>query len=276
MTISKFIKDAKDIEVLDKISILTFALSKKKEELLLCQDEPLSKEKAEFINSLFEQRRQGKPVAYITHSKEFFSEEFFVNESVLIPRPETEILVEEAINIIKGLKGNIKIVDVGTGSGIIGIMIAKLTGRDVVCIDVSPNALKVAQMNSKRLGVKEKTTFICSDLLCGIKEKERFHIILANLPYVRKDEWENLMKDVKDFEPKLALIGGEDGLELYRHLIDSLKERIVEKGWFLCEIGGKEQADAVLKMLKSQGFMASIIKDYRGIERIVKAQWINL
>jgi len=275
LTISGLISSFKDISLTERISLLSFALSKKKEEILTRFDETLSGEKVKFIKSLFEERKRGKPLAYIVKTKEFFSEEFFVNESVLIPRPETEILVEEAINIIKDMKGQLSIMDVGTGSGIIGIMIAKHTGRDVLCLDVSKNALKMASLNSEKIGVKKHTVFICSDLFCAIKEKAKFHVIVANLPYVKNKEWDNLMKDVRDYEPKLALLGGEDGLELYRRLIDSLKGVLVQKGWFLCEIGGAEQAGAISEMLIKKGFTVSKIKDYSGIERIIKAQWIN-
>jgi len=275
LTISRLISELKGITWIEKISLLSFALSKRKEEILIRPDEAITEEKIKFIETIFEERKIGKPLAYIINSKEFFSEEFFVNESVLIPRPETEILVEEAINIIKDMKGHPRIVDVGTGSGIIGIMIAKHTGKDVLCLDISREALKVASINSERIGVKEKTIFVCSDLLEVIKEKSNFHLVVANLPYVKRKEWKCLMRDVRDYEPELALLGGEDGLDLYRRLINVLERVIHKKGWFLCEIGGVEQAEAVSEMLIKKGFTVSTIKYYSGIERIIKAQWIN-
>jgi len=275
LTISRLISELNGITWIEKISLLSFALSKKKEEILIRPNETVTEEKFKFIKTIFEERKNGRPLAYIINSKEFFSEEFFVNESVLIPRPETEILVEEAINIIKDMKGQPNIMDVGTGSGIIGIMIAKHTGINVLCLDISREALRVASKNSERIGVKGKTFFVCSDLLEAIKEKGNFHVIVANLPYVKTKEWEHLMKDVRDYEPKLALLGGEDGLDLYRRLIRVLERVICEKGWFLCEVGGAEQAEVVSEMLIQKGFNVSKIKDYSGTERIIKAQWIN-
>ncbi|MCX7966416.1 MAG: peptide chain release factor N(5)-glutamine methyltransferase [Syntrophorhabdaceae bacterium] len=275
MTVSKLLSEAQDLPINERISIVSFALSIKKEDIFIRQDETLTDDKVELVRSLFEERKKGKPLAYIIRHKEFFSEDFFVNESVLIPRPETEILVEQAIDIIKNMKSDTKVLDVGTGSGVIGIIIAKHTGRDVFCLDVSMGALKVASINSERLGVKHRITFICADLLSALKEKELFHVIVANLPYIRRDEWKDLMKDVRDFEPEVALLGGSDGLELYRRLINSLKGVMVKNGWFLCEIGGAEQAMMISKLLKEEGFNTSIIKDYSGIERIVKSQWIS-
>lgn len=276
MTISKLISEERDITFTEKVYLLSFALSKKKEEILIGLDRTLSEEQVNLIKMLFNERKKGKPLAYIVKSKEFFSEEFFVNESVLIPRPETEILVEEALNIIKHMEVQPRVLDVGTGSGVIGIIIAKHAPADVVCLDVSLDALKVASINSDRLGVRKKVTFVCSDLLTALNEKRGFHVVVANLPYVKRDEWDNLMKDVKEYEPELALLGGEDGLNQYRRLIDALKGVMVKKGWFLCEIGGAKQAEAISNMLIEKGFTVSIIKDYRGMERIVKAQWINL
>lgn len=276
MTISQLISEEKDITFLEKVSLLSFALSKRKEEILTGPEKTLSEEQLKLVKKLFNERKNGKPLAYIVKSKEFFSEEFFVNESVLIPRPETEILVEEAFHLIKCMEGKPRVLDVGAGSGVIGIIIAKHTDAEVLSLDVSFDALRVASINSERLGVKEKVSLVCSDLLSAINGKKRFHIVVANLPYIKTDEWKGLMKEVREYEPELALLGGEDGLIQYRRLIDVLKGAIVKKGWFLCEIGGAKQAEAVSGMLIDKGFAVSTIKDYSGIERIVKAQWISL
>lgn len=276
MNISDIIKGTRGLDIADRLCILSFALSMKKEDVLTKPEKTLDFKDMEFIGSLMEKRKNGMPIAYITKTKEFYSEEFYVDESVLIPRPETELLVEEAIKIIKGLPSPVRIIDVGTGSGIIGITIARHTGQRVICTDISLDAIKVAYINSRRLGISENIGFVCTDLMGSIKNHVGYDVIVANLPYISLKEWDDVSEEVKGYEPRCALLGGEDGLEVYRRLIDTLPGTLNKNGWFLCEVGGSQQARAIKDMLVQRGLEASIKRDYSGTERIVKGQWINL
>ncbi|MCX8110029.1 MAG: peptide chain release factor N(5)-glutamine methyltransferase [Syntrophorhabdaceae bacterium] len=276
MDISDIISGTKGLNITDRLCILSFALSMKKEDVLIKKEMRLNQEDVELIKSLIEKRTQGMPLAYITKTKEFYSEEFYVDESVLIPRPETELLVEEAIHIIKGMNGPVRILDVGTGSGVIGITISKHTGHRVICTDISSEALKIASINIKRAGLSDKIGLICMDLIAGIKDRTVYDVIVANLPYISQDEWDFVSEEVKGFEPKTALFGGKDGLEVYRRFIDALQGPLKDNGWFLCEVGGRLQAEAIKDMLVRKGFEVSIKRDYSGIERIVIGQWISL
>lgn len=276
MRISDIISSTRDIEISDRLCILSFVLSMKKEEILAEAEKIISPRDIDLIYHMMDKRRQGMPIAYMTNKKEFCSEEFYVDEAVLIPRPETELLVDEAIDIIKDMQAPARVIDVGTGSGAIGIIISRQTGSKVVCIDVSPEALKIARINRDVAGVSERVGLVCSDLLGGIKGKRIYDMIVANLPYISEAEWGRVMDDVKGFEPKIALYGGKDGLEIYRRLIGLLPGYIKTNGWFLCEVGGKNQAGAIKDMLTRLGFLTYIKKDYSGTERIVVGRWIGL
>ncbi len=276
MKISDIISSSRDIDLSDRLCILSFALSMKKEEILSKTEKALSHEEVALISRLIDKRRQGMPMAYITKRKEFYSEEFYIDDAVLIPRPETEILVEEAINILKDMGQTAKVIDVGTGSGAIGIIISQKTGNRVICVDISFEALKVALINRETMGLWEKVEFVCSDLLNGIKGTRDYDMIVANLPYISGEEWEDLMVDVKAFEPKLALYGGKDGTEIYKRLISILPQHLKTGGVFLCEVGGRDQAETIKDMLTAVGFKTYIKKDYRDIERVVVARWTSL
>jgi release factor glutamine methyltransferase len=275
LRIKDLMAKAGDIQGLDVINIISFALSMRKEGVLAGLDAELDEEKSARIDRLLNERRRGKPLAYITGEKEFFSHPFLVDERVLIPRPETELLVEEALSILEKSPPIRSIVDMGTGSGIIGATIARLSSRDVLCTDVSVGALNVAKENARRAGVEDRLTFLCSDLFDGVRKEEKFDMILANLPYVREDEWAGVMVDVKDFEPTRALLGGPDGLDIYRRLIQALPERLGPEGYVLLEIGAPGQAEKVGELFKSCGIAAKMKKDLAHRERVVIGSWIN-
>lgn len=276
MNISDIISGTRELDISDRLCILSFALSMKKEELLTRTEKILDQEDIEFIEGLIEKRKKGMPVAYITKTREFYSEEFYVDESVLIPRPETELLVEEAISIIRGISGPVRIIDVGTGSGAIGLTIARQTGQGVICTDISKDALKTASINIKKAGLSDKAGLVCMDLIGAIKDRPGYDVMVANLPYISNGEWDSVLDEVRCFEPECALLGGEDGLDVYRRLIDALPGPLKNRGWFLCEVGGKKQAETIEAMLVQKGFKVSVKRDYSGIERIVIGQWINL
>ncbi len=220
------------------------------------------------VRRCLDERTAGKPLAYITEDREFFSENFFVNKNVLIPRPETEILVEEALKII-GKKKEGAVLDMGTGSGAIGITIAKHSASRVVCVDISPAALRVARKNADAMGVSQRTRFLCCDLFGGISRGAKFDMILANLPYVAGDEWDTLMTDVRQYEPKRALWGGKDGMDIYRRFVPGLPGHLRHDGYVLVEIGSSTQAKKVGAMLAGAGLTVDIKKDYSGRERVL-------
>lgn len=276
MHIRDIISQTKDIGRFDTFSILSFVLAMSKEEILAKAEKKLNSREVELIDSLMEKRRLGTPIAYLTNEREFFSERFFIDENVLIPRPETELLVEEALAILGKRPYPQAIIDIGTGSGIIGIMIAKKTKNSVICADISYNALRVASFNAMRLGIKERVIPVCSDLLDGIKTGNRFDMILANLPYISEEEWAEVVKDVRDFEPFQALYGGKDGLWYYKRLLKSLPTFMKKDAWIICEVGGKRQAEELKTLMDKEGLTTYIKKDYSDTERIVAGQWISL
>ncbi len=261
---------------LDAINILSFVLSMKKEEVLTHGDMEIGEETFERIENLFRERAKGKPLAYITGAKEFYSQTFFVDRRVLIPRPETELIVEEALAILRRMTNQASILDVGTGAGIIGNIIAHATGKDVVCTDISRDALCVAEKNGRNAGISGRLKFVCSDLFTGIKPGKKFGLIAANLPYVADGEWDSLMIDVKEYEPRPALIGGEDGLDIYRRFTADLLAYLSEDGYVLCEIGGTQQAEEMVRMFRSIGLTSMVKRDLAQKERVIIGSWTSL
>lgn len=259
----------------DILPILSFALSMKKEKILISLDKELGADEAGYVEAIIRERERGKPFAYITGEKEFFSHPFFVDKRVLIPRPETELLVEEALAILRKREDIRSVMDAGTGSGIIGNTIARLASRNVLCVDISMDALAVAQKNGLASGVPERLDFLCSDLMTGIKGGRKFDMILANLPYVAEHEWEGLAADVREYEPGSALLGGADGLDIYRRFVRLLPDHLNKPGYVLVEIGpgqGKKMVD----MFESCGLEAVLKKDLAQRERVVIGSWTNL
>ncbi len=269
MRIRQILAGEKGLSRTDVIGAVSFVCKMTKEELLRDIDSRLDEATLNAVKDCLGERRAGKPLAYITGVKEFFSESFFVSPDVLIPRPETEILVEEALKII-GTGGNrVSILDMGTGSGAIGIIVAKHAGSNVVCVDISAAALRVASKNAGSIGVADKTRFVCSDLFGAIKEGPGFDVILANLPYVAASEWEDLMADVRQYEPRGALYGGQRGVEIYERFVRGLPGRMKSGGHVLLEIGSPAQAAEVGGMLKEIGLTVNVKKDYSGTERVL-------
>ncbi|OPY75517.1 MAG: Release factor glutamine methyltransferase [Syntrophorhabdus sp. PtaU1.Bin050] len=260
---------------LDVVSVLAFALAVRQEEVLMNLDRSLDEETTHQVLALLKERSQGKPLAYITRRKEFFSESFFVDERVLIPRPDTETLVEAATDILNSKPNMEYVLDMGTGSGAIGLIIAKKTGKRVVCVDISPEALAVAEKNSRDLGVRDKVDFLCSDLFGGTRREKKFDMVVANLPYVAQTEWDSLMRDVRAYEPRMALDGGADGAEVYRRFVQELPHHLKTGGCVLCEIGGAGRAEQVREMLHAVGFSIVTKRDLSGNARVLLGSWTS-
>jgi release factor glutamine methyltransferase len=201
---------------------------------------------------------------------EFMGYVFKVREGVLIPRPDTEVLVENVISRVKE-RGYRRICDVCTGSGIIGITVAKeCEETEVLCLDISSVALETAMENAKNLGVSERVEVVFSDLLGYALERElRFDVIVSNPPYIRTSDIGGLMADVKEYEPFEALCGGEDGLEFYRKITEQSMMLLRKEGMLAFEIGYDQRAD-VMNILADKGFgNISAAKDLSGNDRVV-------
>lgn len=234
------------IDALDRECLLGAVLKKDRAFLLAHPETRLTKRQVEKIQHLISEREQAKPLAYILGEKEFFGHSFLVNRSTLIPRPETELLVENVLNFISNFQPTsrtnkfltskkIAIVDVGTGSGNIIISLA-LTLRDsnfkLFGVDISPRALKVARNNARRHQVSKKITFLQSNLLQGIKKRLGSFdeiIILANLPYLSEKIYRSAQPTVRNFEPKSALVSSKAGLDHYQRLLRELTPLSQEK-----------------------------------------------
>ena len=224
-----------------------------------------------YFRAALVRRRAGEPIQYITGEAEFYGLNFKVNREVLIPRPETEQLVEKVIELARGLKQP-RIADVGTGSGAIAVALAsRLPGARIHAIDKSAAALKVARANATRNGVAERARFHQGDLLAPVA-REQFDFIVSNPPYVADGYRDSLSVEVRDYEPAQALFAGSDGLAIYRRLIPAAFDTLFHDRYLALEIGFGQDA-AVRDLLAGAGFTGiEFTKDLRGIPRVATAR----
>ena len=229
----------------------------------------LSEEEENLFLKLINERLNNRPIAYIVGNREFMGLDFYVQEGVLIPRPDTEILVEEVIEIGNN-KGEIEILDIGTGSGAITVSLAKyLDNANLTSVDISDIALEVGKKNAISNNVDNKIEFIKSNLFTEIDKDKKFDVIVSNPPYIRKKDVQNLESQVKDFEPYTALEGGEDGLDFYRKITEQAKLYLKENGVLAYEVG-HDQSEDVSKLMKINGYTNIYTKkDLQGIDRVV-------
>ena len=255
-----------DTPRLDAEVLLSHILKCDRIHLYVNFDRPLVEEELASFRQMVKARVQRIPVAYILGEKEFMGHTFRVTPDVLIPRPDTEILVEEAIRLLSE-KDSPRIVDIGTGSGAILLSVLKGTESSTgVAVDLSPNALAVAKSNGDRLGLAERADFRLGDLYAPVDGL--FDAILSNPPYIPVRDMADLAPEVKQ-EPEMALVGGEDGLDFYRRLIDDAPHYLKEDGIVLFEVG-IYQAQDVAELGKARGFCTQrILPDYAGIDRVV-------
>ena len=212
--------------------------------------------------------KQGVPLQHITNMQEFMKLNFYVSQDVLIPRPDTELLVEEVMAISKKIRAK-KILDLCTGSGAIAVSLAKyIEDSQITATDISEKALRVAKLNAKNNDVEDKITFIKSDLFKEIP-KEKYDIIVSNPPYIRKEEIERLDREVKK-EPHIALDGGEDGLDFYRKIIHNSEEYLKFNGYLCLEIGYDQKIDVIELIENEEKYKDTYSKkDLYGNDRIV-------
>jgi release factor glutamine methyltransferase len=240
-------------------------LNLSKEVILAHGDDEIEAKKYEMIEPFLDKMIAGVPVQYIVNEQEFYGLKFFVNENVLIPQPDTEILVEEALSIIKD--GD-KVLDLCTGSGAIGVTIANKTNSNVFASDISAKALEVAKINSDSLA-EGKVKFIESNLFANIEGK--FNVIVSNPPYIKTDVIKTLSKEVQS-EPILALDGGEDGLKFYEIIVDNALDYLEKGGYLLLEIG-YDQKDAVLNLAIDKNYKdMRVRKDLSNNDRVIIMQ----
>lgn len=222
-----------------------------------------------------EKRASGYPFAYIVNQKQFMGLDFYVDERVLIPRPDTEVLVEWAmsyLDLVVNLehKKTPKVVDVGTGSGAIALSIAKLTKAKVFAVELSCESLEVCKKNANKLNLETAVTMLKGSLLEPIKQKDiKVDLILSNLPYIPKGEYDALQKEVREHEPYGALIGGTTGLEIYEDLVNQLEGTLKIGGAMAIEIAF-HQGEEAQRLIKQAGFAKTyILKDLAGHPRVV-------
>jgi release factor glutamine methyltransferase len=236
----------------------------------------LTQEAVSAFQSLTARRLQGEPVAYLINQKEFWSLIFEVNEQVLIPRPDTECLVEEVLKVCPSTAtGDLRILDLGTGSGAVGVALAwELRHAHVVATDLSPGALNVARRNAGRHGVEQRMTFLAGDLFAPLSEK--FDIIVSNPPYISTAAFETLPVDVRGYEPAEALLAGPEGMVFHERIIAGCGEYLNEGGWLFLEIG-PEQRQRVEAMLAAAAIfkVSHFRRDDAGLDRVAAAKRIQ-
>jgi len=270
-------KNGADSPRLDAELLLARARGCQRIELYTAFEEEVAEDVRGEFRELVKKRAGGAPVAYLLGEKEFYSLPFRVTPDVLIPRPETEHSVVAALDRAKELQHHgrpLRIVDVGTGSGIIAVCLAKhLPGTEVTAVDVSEAALKLAKENAARHSVDGQIRFMAGDLLADLPPEPSFDIVVSNPPYVSEAEFAELARDVREHEPRGALVGGPKGTELIARLIPQSADRLVEGGWLIVEISPMI-LDGVRALIQDDGRFGDVetISDLSRQPRIVAAK----
>jgi len=261
---------------LDAEVLLSHALGCKRIELYTRHEEEPSEEQRARFKELVQQRLKGCPVAYLVGRKEFFSLEFEVNRDVLIPRPDTETVVDECLRLAKDMPAP-AILDIGTGSGCLAVAAAKYhKPAQVTAVDLSAAALAVAARNAAKYGVAERIRFLEGDLYGPLPAGERFDFILSNPPYIAHGDLTNLPVGVRDFEPLTALDGGPDGYAVFDRLIAGALDRLKPAGYLIVEIGSAQEGPARQRIEALGAFdLGKTIFDGSGHPRVLRAKRTN-
>tara|TARA_B100001250_G_scaffold396575_1_gene402708 strand:+ start:552 stop:1394 length:843 start_codon:yes stop_codon:yes gene_type:complete len=259
----KYIQTAK----LDSEILMAEAIGQDRKYVILNNDKNLKEENLKYFQKLIEERSSRKPIAYLTNKKFFWKSEFFVTRDTLIPRPDTELIIEQILKLSK-YKNKMNILDIGVGSGC--ILLSILKERKNFCgtgIDISKNCLNISKINAINLKVDSRAKFFKSDVDKFVQGK--YDLIVSNPPYINKLDLKYLESDVVNFEPKLALDGGLDGLSEIRKVISKSSELVKKNGKFILEIGFN-QKNKVINLLKKKGFYINgILKDFAKNDRCI-------
>ena len=252
---------------LDSEILMSKAINKEKKFLILNFNDVIPKENLNIFNDLVNQRSKGKPIAYLLKKKEFWKNEFVVDRNVLIPRPDTEILVEQALELTKN-KNKLNLLDVGVGSGCILLSILNEKKNFYgTGIDICGKSLSICRVNSHKLGLKKRVKLFKSNI--DNFQYGKYDLIISNPPYIKKYDLKCLEKDVIGFEPKQALDGGIEGLSEIRKVISKSSELIKKNGFLILEIGF-DQKNRVKQILQNKGFyIKKIVKDLSGHDRCI-------
>ena len=252
---------------LDSEILLSKSINKDKKHIILNPKEVLNFKKLKKFDDLIKRRAKGEPIAYLTNKKEFWNDEFFVNNDVLIPRSDTEIIIEQVLKIYSK-KSKAQVLDIGTGSGCIILSIIKERPNFYgTGIDISKKSINVSKFNTKQLNLTSRVKFFHSCIDNFIIGK--YDLIVSNPPYIELSNLKYLDKDIVNFEPKLALNGGCDGFSNIRKVINKASILIKRKGKLILEIGFN-QREKVMSLLENKGFyIDKVIKDYAGNDRCV-------
>jgi len=253
------------IEPIEVQMLIFYSFSLSKEKFFMKKEDEITDiQSLNKFNSYLKRLNDGEPIQYIIGMTEFFSLPIFVDRGVLIPRQDTEMLVEEAL---KRVEGKFNILDIGAGSGAISLAIAKNSDVLITSVEISEKAIKVFKKNIENLDLKDRINIVKNDLFPN--GQKIFDMILSNPPYISRSDWEKLNKKVREFEPKNALIGGESGTEIIERIVNGAGPYLKKGGFLLIEIG-YDQSKSVLKIFKENGFNdIKIIKDYSGIGRVI-------
>ncbi len=271
IAINKASKELKKCNIksalLDSELLMSKVINKNREFVILNLDKEIRKEDYIYFQKLINERSKGKPIAYLTGKKFFWKYEFNVNQNVLIPRPDTELIIEQVLRIYKN-RNKINFLEIGVGSGCILLSILKERNDfSATGIDISDLSLKICKINANKLGVKNRVKLFKSDIDNFIKDK--YDLIISNPPYIKKLGLKYLEKDVINFEPKLALDGGLDGISEIRKVINKSSELIKKNGKLIIEIAF-DQKEAVKQILRNKGFyINAIIKDLAKNDRCI-------
>src|SRR5262247_2670784 len=261
-------------DLLDAQTLLAEAGGFDRTYLIINFNQQLSEGILSAFGAMVDRRAAGEPLQYITGRQEFFGLDFEVTPEVLIPRPETELIVEETIRIVQQDRGARPappvIVDVGAGSGAIAVTLARELGdARVIASDISRAALRVARRNAARHGLEDRVDFIAADLLDAFAEEEFADFILSNPPYVSEEEMPSLQREVRDWEPRLALTDSNDGLSLYRRLLKDASSRLRAGGHLICEMG-YTQSEKISNMIDRRVWGGhKLLDDLQGIPRTI-------
>ena len=259
---------------LDAEVLLSHALGCKRIDLYARHTEEAAEQGRQRFRELVRQRVEGCPVAYLVGHKEFFSLEFAVTRGVLIPRPDTECVVDECLRLAKGMTEP-RILDIGTGSGCLAVAVARHhKTAQVTAVDISTEALAVASANADKHGVAARVRFLQGDLFAPLTRDERFDFLVSNPPYIPHADIAQLASGVRDYEPHLALDGGADGFTVFDRLIAEAPAYLKPGGYVLIEIGSPQEGPARERIGRHSGYeLAKTVHDGSGHPRVLIARW---